>query len=332
MDVVVPFRGEARQLAGLRKGLETLSVGEGDTVTVVDNTPGREPRPATHHARAKTVFAPDLQTPGFARNRGAQAGTAEWIVFLDADVVAPPSLLDRYFDSPPAERTAILAGGVRDQAPEGPRGPTAVRYAHLRRSMSQDMTMAHGDWSFVQTSNCALRRSAFEEVGGFRGEIRAGEDADLSFRLRDAGWGIERREGAETVHRSRATVRALLAQKAVHGAGCAWLDRTYPGSFPARRRPGLTWWGVRRAATGVTAAVRARDRDEALVALLDPLTTLSFEFGRSLPNERPLRWMRGSGTAPLCNPMTSKGGTAPPLQPMTSKGGTAPLRNPPGRL
>lgn len=295
VDVVVPFRGDARQLDELRERLEGLAVGEGDTVTVVDNTPGREPDVPGGGARFKTVRAPELQTPGFARNRGAEAGTAEWIVFFDADVVAPPSLLDRYFDPPPAERTAILAGGVRDEAPEGPRAPAAVRYAHLRRSMSQDMTLIHGDWSFVQTSNCALRRSAFEEVGCFRGEIRAGEDADLSFRLRDAGWGIERREGAETVHRSRATVRSLLAQKAVHGAGCAWVDRSYPGSFPARRRPGLTWWGVRRAATGLTTAIRTRDRDEALVALLDPLTTLTFEFGRSLPNTRPLKWLNPPG-------------------------------------
>ena len=298
VDVVVPFRGEARQLDQLRDRLENLAVGEGDTVTVVDNSPGHATEGAqaehrTDESHVKTVRAPQLQTPGFARNRGAEAGSAEWIVFFDADVVAPPSLLDRLFDPPPAERTAILAGGVRDEAPDGPRAPAAVRYAHLRRSMSQDMTLIHGDWSFVQTSNCALRRSAFEEVGCFRAEIRAGEDADLSFRLREAGWEIERRKSAETVHRSRATVRSLLAQKAVHGAGCAWVDRNYPGSFPARRRPGLTWWGVRRAATGLTTALRKRDRDEGLVALLDPLTTLTFEFGRSLPNERPIApWHR----------------------------------------
>ncbi len=294
VDVVVPFMGEVRQLEELRARLEDLAVGERDTVTVVDNTPGHEARDADIRARVRTVCAPELQTPGFARNRGAESGTADWIVFFDADVLAPPSLLDRYFDPPPAERTAILAGGVRDEKPEGPLAPAAVRYAHLRSSMSQEMTLRHGDWSFVQTSNCALRRSAFAAVGRFREEIRAGEDADLCFRLRDAGWGIERREDAETVHRSRATVRSLLAQKAVHGAGCAWLDGTYPGSFPARRRPGLTWWGVRRAATGLTAAVRARDRDEALMALLDPLTTLTFEFGRSLPNRRKRSQARGA--------------------------------------
>jgi len=294
VDVVVPFKGEPGLLEDLRSRLSRLELREGDSITVVDNgarAHGGQAPPATGPVR--TVHAPELQTPGFARNRGAERGHAGWIVFLDADVVAPPDLLERYFASPPGARTGILAGGIRDEAPDDSGSTGAVaRYSHLRGSMSQEMTLRHGEWGFVQTANCALRRAAFEAVGGFREEIRAGEDADLCYRLRAAGWAMERREDAEGVHRSRSTVRALLAQKACHGAAGAWLDRSYPGSFPARRRPGLTWWGVRHAASGLWEAARRRDRDEALLAVLDPITTLSYELGRSLPNERPLPWRR----------------------------------------
>ena len=153
--------------------------------------------------------------------------------------------------------------------------------------MSQNETHRFGTWSFPQTANAACRRAAFEEVGGFREEIRAGEDADLSFRLRAAGWEVERREAARVTHRSRQTVRGFIAQKLLHGAGGAWLDREYPGSFPARRRPGLVWWGVRTAAKGLTAAARSRNRDEALYAVLHPVELIAYEFGRSLRNERP---------------------------------------------
>ena len=90
------------------------------------------------------------------------------------------------------------------------------------------------------------------------------------------------------MHRSRRTVRELLAQKTLHGAGAAWLNGQYPGSFPARRRAGLVWWAVRTAARGLATAARRRDRDEALWAVLEPLEQLAVEFGRSLPNERPL--------------------------------------------
>lgn len=279
VDVVVPFRGAVAELTHVRERLAALDLRDDDTATIVDNTPGRGP------AGAGVVSAPQLQTPGFARNRGAGRGAAPWVVFLDADVIASPALIDGYFDPPPAARTGLLAGGVRDE-PAGPAAGAAKRYAYLRSSMSQEMTLAHGRWAFVQTANCACRREALDAVGGFRETIRAGEDADLCYRLHEAGWAIERREHAAVEHRSRATVRALLSQKATHGSGAAWLDRHYPGSFPARRLPGLTWWALRRTVSGLFGAARDRRRDEALFAVMDPLTTLAYELGRALSNER----------------------------------------------
>jgi GT2 family glycosyltransferase len=221
-------------------------------------------------------------------------GGAEWLVFLDADVVPPPDLLDRYFDPPPDERTALIAGGVADEAVPA-NGRPAARYSHIRGLMSQENTFRFGRWSFPQTANAACRRAAFEAVGGFREDIRAAEDADLAYRLRAAGWEVERRESATVVHRNRQTVRGFIAQRALHGAGGAWLARHYPGAFPARRRLGLLWWGVRTAIRGLASAAGSRNRDKALWALFEPLALLTYEFGRSLPNERPLRlgrWVR----------------------------------------
>jgi hypothetical protein len=275
VDVVVPFAGpppEPEPLAALR-------LGEGDSLRLVDNNPG----------------SPDgrIATPGYARNRGAERGEAEWLLFLDADVVPPPDLLDRYFERPPAERSGLVAGEMEDE-PVPSDAPAVARYAHLRGLMTQEDSFALGSWGFPKAANLLCRRAAFDEVGGFREDIRAGEDADLTYRLLDAGWEVERREDAAVLHRSRQTVPGFVAQKALHGAGGAWLARRYPGAFPARRRPGLIWWGVRTAVSGVVRAARERDRDRAVYALFEPLELLSFEFGRSLPNERPApgRWAR----------------------------------------
>jgi glycosyltransferase involved in cell wall biosynthesis len=291
VDVVVPFRGEPADLEEVRARLAGLQLRPGDSVVVVDNTPGREPISDAHDEPVSVLHAPQLPTPAFARNRGAAGGSAEWLVFLDADVQAPPDLLDRYFDPPPAEGIAMVGGGVVDEAVPAD-APGAARYAHIRELMSQDNTFRFGDWSFPTTTNAACRRAAFEAVGGFTEDIRAGEDADLSYRLRKAGWEVERRESAAVVHRSRQTVRGLVAQKALHGAGSAWIADRYPGAFPARRRPGLVWWGIRTAVKGLASAARSRDRDKALWAVFEPLEHITFEFGRSLPNERPLRLTR----------------------------------------
>ena len=144
------------------------------------------------------------------------------------------------------------------------------------------------DRPFAQTAHCAVRREAFEAVGGFVDAVRSGGDADLCFRLAAAGWELESRPGAAVVHRNRTTVPRMLAQRARHGAGVAWLEDRHPGTFPARRLPGLLWWSTRRAASGLAALARG-DRDRALVGLLDGPAVWAFELGRRLPNRRLLQ-------------------------------------------
>lgn len=285
--MVVPFRGSTEELYGLRKRLALLERRPGDSLTIVDNTPGRKPPGAAPGDPVQVLHVTDIAAPSFARNRGAALGQADWLVFIDADVEPSADLLDRYFDPPPQEDTGLIGGGVTDaEVPAG--GPAVARYAHIRRFMSQADTLRFGDWGYPKTANAACRRTAFDAVGGFRDDIRAGEDADLTFRLRAAGWEVERREDASVVHRSRQTVVAFISQKLCHGSGAAWLNREYPGAFPARRLPGLVWWGVRHAARGLRSAARSRSRDDLLWALLDPLEMIAHEVGRSLPNERPL--------------------------------------------
>jgi GT2 family glycosyltransferase len=279
VDFVVPFAGSAAALEELRERLRALDLGGSDTLTIVDN------RPAGAPAVDGTLRAPERRSSYFARNRGAAAGTNPWLMFLDADVEPPPDLAGRLFAEEPADRTAVLAGGVVD-GPLEPhaRQPAAARFAMLHASMSQANTLLDGPWSYAQTANCAVRRAAFEAVGGFRDHIRSGGDADLCFRLRALGWQIEPRERAAVVHRSRRTLRKLLRQRARHGSGAAWLDRQHPGSFPRARRLGLVKWTLQSFAGAAVARARGR-REDALIGVVEPLWVWAFELGRLFPNE-----------------------------------------------
>jgi len=280
VDVVVPFRGSGAELERLAERLSTLALRLGDTVTVADN---RATAVDAQRGALRILAAGERQTSYHARNRGAAAGGAPWLVFIDADVLAPADLLDRYFAPAPDDRTGVLAGAVIDEQPPGEDRAAAVRYAWLKASMSQEVTLADAQWAFAQTANAAVGREAFAQVGGFEAGIRSGGDADLCFRLRAAGWGLERREQAAVVHRNRATLARMLAQRARHGAGAAWLARRWPGALPRRRWPGLALWSARRAAHGLAAAARG-DRDEALLGMLDGPAVWAFELGRLVPN------------------------------------------------
>ena len=279
IDVVIPVAGDAATVADVVARARALTLGDDDTVTVVDNR-------GTGVDAPEVIVADGVRTSYFARNAGARRGSAPWLLFLDADVHAPPHLLDRLFADEPSERTAVLAGAVIDE-PAGAGAPAAVRYAELKHSMSQEVTLGHGRWAFAQTANCAVRREAFDGIGGFREHVRSGGDADLCWRLAAAGWELERRTGAAVVHRNRPTVGGMLLQRFRHGSGAGWLAREHPGAMPARSWPGLAWWSLRRAGAGVVALARG-NRDGALAVLLDGPAVWAFELGRLVPN-RPLR-------------------------------------------
>jgi cellulose synthase/poly-beta-1,6-N-acetylglucosamine synthase-like glycosyltransferase len=279
VDVVVPFVGGAEERRAVLARVAALGA---ERVVLVDNG-----ATAATSDDPRVLRAPDRPSSYFARNRGAAAGDSEWIVFLDDDTEPAPDLLERYFSAPIGERVAVLAGGVRDEVPGDVAAlPLAARFAALRGPMDQSNTLHHagGRWGYAQTANAAVRRAAFEEVGGFEEGVRSGGDADLCFRLRAAGWELEERADAWVTHRNRTTLWALARQRARHGAGAEWLNTRYPGSFPPDRGPRRTVRSLRQ--LGRAGIDRARgDRDAATLGFVGVVFHWSFELGRFAGNE-----------------------------------------------
>ncbi|HEX2016540.1 MAG TPA: glycosyltransferase family 2 protein, partial [Solirubrobacteraceae bacterium] len=191
-----------------------------------------------------------------------------------------PNLIDAYFDPLPNDAVGVLAGEIVDVAANS---SLAARYVVARRRMSQRVTLQRGRWGYAQSGNCAVRRAAFMTVGGFQDDIRVGEDADLCFRLTAAGWRVEQRPGARVDHPSPRTLGELIGQVAGHGRGVAWLNRRYPGSFPAARPRDL----LRRVPHYLREAARALrlgEPEEVAFALVELACLYTFDLGRALPN------------------------------------------------
>lgn len=260
-DVVVPFAGSDAALREVHARVAALTLRDGDTARVVDN-------------RGQPV-----RSSYYARNAGAAAGSAEWLVFLDADVRFDADLLDRLLGPPPAADVGVIAGGIADEVVE----ETPVARALERRRAMDQRVATDRERPFAQTAHCAVRREAFEAIGGFADAVRSGGDADLCFRLAEAGWRLEARHDVVARHEARATLPAVVRQVARHGAGAAWVERRHPGAMPRRLSPGWAVWTVLRAA-GAAAALARRDRDAAWDAALDAVLAWAFEIGRLLPN------------------------------------------------
>lgn len=281
VDVVVPFFGSGQQLRGMLERLEKLRLRPADTLTVVDNRPAGA---ADRVDDPRVVLAPQVQSAPYSRNAGAQRGSNEWIVFIDADVDPAPDVIEQYFvNGRPADDVAVLAGAIHDQdPPPGTPRSAAARYMFLRKCMAQTTTKAQLG-PFAKTANAAFRRSAFDGVGGFHTNLVCGEDVDLCYRLAAAGWRLEFRDEPIVEHIGRENVLALLRQQAKHGTGTGWLDQEYPGFSPPFRWSSLVVSVVRGLVKSGWARTRG-DRDRALIEILDPLTALAFHLGRLRSN------------------------------------------------
>jgi GT2 family glycosyltransferase len=289
VDVVVPFVGSVRALRELVDRLDAMKLRDGDRIFLVDNRNPGAPPIVPRGDSVRLVTAPALRSSYHARNRGAAAGDAPWLLFLDADVEWSPELLDAYFVPLPDDRTAVVGGDIEDSPiSPGRRATFAERYAVAKGTMAAANTLASPDRPpYAQTANCLVRRSAFEAVGGFPDTVRQGGDAELCWELLEAGWGIERHAAARVVHRNRTTLAGLLAQKARHGSGAAWLERRHRGTFPRRRVAGLLAWSARLG----LGALRGRGvgRDGGATAIVDVLAVWAFELGRLIPNGARIR-------------------------------------------
>lgn len=277
--MIVPFVGSDAELAAVCARLEALERRDGDELIVADNRPGAVARTV---GAVSVVAAGERRSSYFARQQGAARAVGEWLVFVDADCEPSAGLLDAYLDPAPGDGVGVLAGAIADRVVTD---TLIARYIASRRKLDQATTLTHPRAPYAQTANCAVRRTAFDAVGGFGGPVLSGGDADLCWRVQDAGHALEPRPAALVGHANRTTLRALLTQLRKHGTGMQWLETRYPGSFP---RPRVRELVAGRALHYGRAAWRAVG-EERTYALVDLLALYARDVGRLRANGDPTR-------------------------------------------
>jgi glycosyltransferase involved in cell wall biosynthesis len=290
VSVVIPFAGDARAARSTIGALSALVIGPGDELILADNSGVL----AADAAAIRIIRAAGERSPAHARNVGAAQAGGEWILFLDADVVAPPDLIDAFFSAPVAGDVGALAGEVVP-VPPAARTSLAERYAAARNFLGQQAHLAHPYLPRAAAANLLVRRAAFEQLGGFVEGVRAAEDTDFCWRLQQAGWRLELCDGATVQHRYRATLGELRSQWRGYAAGRAWLARRYPDFHPepalarAIRGRGRRSTAIATATATATAAAAptatARGRGPLPFVALDALLAVDELIGFRMSNE-----------------------------------------------
>jgi glycosyltransferase involved in cell wall biosynthesis len=184
ISVIVPVRNGMPWLDEQLRALVDQECSEPWEVVVADNGSTDESRSVVRQWAARVhkirlVDASIVKGPGAARNAGARAAHGELLAFCDADDVVQPGWLAGHVV---ALAGADFSGGVFDFWSLNARpAPSPLTHA-VPSAVSQ-----FGFLPAVTSNNLALRRTAFEGVGGFAEDMMTGEDIDLSWRLQLAG-------------------------------------------------------------------------------------------------------------------------------------------------
>lgn len=181
-----------------------------DTLAVLEEELKKHPNlPRAHITRS-------LENLGFgtAHNRNLAHGRSEILLLLNPDCVLPEDALRRFAELPAQSPPSTAAWEAR-QAP----------YEHPK-----PYDPLTGETPWCSAACLLLRRAAFEAVSGFDPALFLyGEDVDLSFRLRAAGYGLRYVPSITILHHSYrvpgerkpaaffGAVRAMLFLRARYG-------------------------------------------------------------------------------------------------------------------
>jgi glycosyltransferase involved in cell wall biosynthesis len=184
ISIVVPAYNEEKLIARTLERIQAAAaafhkIGWETELIVCDNNSSDSTARLAQSAGARVVFEPINQISR-ARNRGAEAASGEWLLFIDADSSPGAALFEDVARAIQGGR--CLAGGCTIRMDQ-PKLMMCVATGGWNL-ISRIMKWAAGSFIFCETR-------AFRRVAGFSTELFVSEELDLSRRLKK----LARREG-----------------------------------------------------------------------------------------------------------------------------------------
>ena len=238
LSVVIPTYNRS---ASLRQTLEALAGQDyADYEVIVVDDASTDDTPAMLAAQfpwARVLRHERNRGPAAARNRGVGVATGEVVVFTDDDCAPPADWLSLLASGYARYPLVAGVGGYLRAPAEMERRNILARYDwHVARGygVGSAERLAGFDCPAGGTSNMSYRKAILDRVGGFDESfpVAAGEDADLKWRICQAGYQLLY-VPVGVLHLRRYTWRDFCRQQINHGRGAAHFELKYTG-----RRPG----------------------------------------------------------------------------------------------
>ena len=154
-----------------------------------------------------------------ALNVGIARGSGELVAKIDAHGYPARDFLRRAVDAfAGGGQEVACVGGRPEQTGETAWGVAAALARTSRFGTGGSVYAGTSHRQLVDTVQCGVyRRDALERVGGFDDSMVYGEDDELNWRLRDAGYSILLDDSIRFIYFTRGSLRALFRQYRNYG-------------------------------------------------------------------------------------------------------------------
>lgn len=133
--------------------------------------------------------------PARARNYGAKNASGNILVFVDADIVLKPDSIEKITSLISEPGVDVISGIYTEDTPQSnffsQLQNLILRYRFLKQA---------GFITFTNSAFCAIKRDAFEAVGGYNEKMPYYEDIEIGHRLAKKGYRCKLEPSLQVTH------------------------------------------------------------------------------------------------------------------------------------
>jgi GT2 family glycosyltransferase len=186
-------------------------------------------------AGVRFIPTPQPISPAAARNLGARHASGEYLLFVDADCIAAPDLVERILARHRQGSAVVGAAVIAEAGSYWTLCDNLLVFAPYLTSATAGMR------PYLPSHALSIARVVFAELGGFDESFApTGEDMDLSLRLRARGYELFFEPAASVAHRpQRTSAAAVFGHLRSFGRGYYRLQRQHAAIWrsPVARLP-----------------------------------------------------------------------------------------------
>lgn len=220
VSVIVPTRNNARTIEACLASVRDQTYPHVELIVVDNASTDTTWSIAERFADQVLAGGPERSAQ---RNLGIEAANGDWVLWLDSDMILPPTTIAV------AMRTATTAGAQGIALPERTIGTgfwTACRA--LERECYLDAPLLHNPR--------LIRRDILTGDGGFDLSMSGPEDADLRLRMRAAGAAIALAPVLVDHDEGRLTVRSVIEKRVYYGRSLPAFEASHDGAVADQGR------------------------------------------------------------------------------------------------